>query len=61
MANTEGGKASPRALVKFTSKLLDVTVDKGRELNYEVFEEFLRSEVAGDELKAYLDVVNEGA
>ncbi|BDR91780.1 hypothetical protein [Vulcanisaeta souniana] len=60
VANTEGGKASPRALVKFTSKLLDVTVDKGRELNYEVFEEFLRSEVAGDELKAYLDVVNEG-
>lgn len=35
VANTEGGKASPRALVKFTSKLLDMVVDKGKELNYE--------------------------
>ncbi len=60
VANTEGGKASPRALVKFTSKLLDMVVDKGKELNYEAFEEFLRGEVASGELKAYLDVINEG-
>ena len=60
VANTEGGKASPRALVKFTSKLLDMVVERGKELNYEIFEEFLRNEVANGELKAYLDVINEG-
>ncbi len=60
VANTEGGKASPRALVKFTSKLLDIVVERGRELDQEVFEEFVRSEVASGELKAYLDVINEG-
>ncbi|WP_243670944.1 hypothetical protein [Vulcanisaeta sp. JCM 16161] len=60
VANTEGGKASPRALVKFTSKLLDMVVESGKELNYELFEEFLKSEVSGGELKAYLDVINEG-
>ncbi|WP_243665480.1 hypothetical protein [Vulcanisaeta sp. JCM 16159] len=51
---------SPRALVKFTSKLLDMVVERGKELNYEVFEEFLRGEVFSGELKAYLDVINEG-
>ncbi len=60
VANTEGGKASPRALVKFTSKLLDMVVERGKELNYELFEEFLKSEVSSGELKAYLDVINEG-
>ncbi|MGC8607726.1 MAG: hypothetical protein ACP5L5_09240 [Vulcanisaeta sp.] len=59
VANTEGGKASPRALVKFTSKLLDMIVERGKELNYELFEEFLKSEVSSGELKAYLDVINE--
>lgn len=60
VANTEGGKASPRALVKFTSKLLDFLVDRGEELNYGAFEEFLRMEVSTGELKASLDALGEG-
>jgi hypothetical protein len=60
VVNTEGGKASPRALVKFTSKLLDLLIDRGVALNYEIFEDFLRMEVSTGELKAYLDVVGEG-
>ncbi len=60
VANTEGGKASPRALVKFTSKLLDMLVDKGKELNYAIFEEFLTVESSIGELKVHLDVINEG-
>ncbi|MCG2880142.1 MAG: hypothetical protein L7H00_01825 [Vulcanisaeta sp.] len=60
VVNTEGGKASPRALVKFTSKLLDLLIDRGVALNYEIFEDFLRMEVSTGELKAYLDVMGEG-
>jgi len=60
VANTESGKASPRALVKFTSKLLDFLVDRGEELNYGAFEEFLRMEVSTGELKASLDALGEG-
>jgi hypothetical protein len=60
VANTEGGKASPRALVKFTSKLLDFLVDRGEELNYGAFEEFLRMDVSTGELKVSLDALGEG-
>lgn len=35
-------------------------MERGKELNYELFEEFLKSEVSNGELKAYLDVINEG-
>jgi predicted transcriptional regulator len=59
VSNTEGGKPSPRALVKFTSKLLDMVVERG-ELNYGVFEEFLKSEASTGELRVFLDAINEG-
>ncbi|WP_069806575.1 hypothetical protein [Vulcanisaeta thermophila] len=56
----EGGSPSPRGLVKFTSKLLDFIVERGGELNYETFEEFLRWEVSNNELSLNIDLLNEG-
>lgn len=60
VAAAEGGNPSPRALIKFTAKLMDYLVMNGRELNHESFLEFLRNEESLGELRFNSSPLNEG-